>query len=244
MTRSTARYDGLADWYEERFVAGAGADHQPGLLDLLGAGSGPCLDIGCGTGRNFETIRTSGRSVVGLDFSADQLRVARTPHRRTADGRGRRRTAVRRRVLRHRDGDVDLHRRGRLRRRSSARRPGYYVRRRAGRVRRPSLLQRPARRLNEDDGSRLIHPNYRQPGWHEESPWWGEDGIRRRVGMRHIPLADYLNAVPHHRPDPRTLRGTGRLEVPLLPWPSAPGGGSRLRRCRRRLADGDVGWGR
>ena len=56
-----ARYDGLADWYEERFVAGA-EPHQPGLLDLLGPGSGPCLDIGCGTGRNFETIRATGRA--------------------------------------------------------------------------------------------------------------------------------------------------------------------------------------
>ena len=73
-----ARYDGLADWYEERFVAGAELPHQPGLLDLLGPGSGPCLDIGCGTGRNFETIRMTGRSVVGVDYSADQLRVART----------------------------------------------------------------------------------------------------------------------------------------------------------------------
>ena len=76
-TGSTARYDGLADWYDARYVAGA-EPHQPGLLELLGPGSGPCLDIGCGTGRNFETIRASGRSVVGLDFSADQLRLART----------------------------------------------------------------------------------------------------------------------------------------------------------------------
>ena len=74
-TGTTARYDGLADWYDARYVAGQD-DHQPGLLDLLGPGAGPCLDIGCGTGRNFETIRASGRSVVGLDFSADQLRLA------------------------------------------------------------------------------------------------------------------------------------------------------------------------
>src|SRR5215467_5530020 len=76
-TRTKARYDGLADWYDARFVIGA-EPHQPGLLDLLGPGSGPCLDIGCGTGRNFGTIRASGRTVVGLDYSADQLRLART----------------------------------------------------------------------------------------------------------------------------------------------------------------------
>src|SRR3954452_7931464 len=74
---SKARYDGLADWYDERFVIGS-EPHQPGLLELLGPGSGLCLDIGCGTGRNFETIRATGRSVVGVDFSADQLRLARS----------------------------------------------------------------------------------------------------------------------------------------------------------------------
>ena len=38
-TGTTARYDGLADWYDARFVLGA-EPHQPGLLDLLGPGSG------------------------------------------------------------------------------------------------------------------------------------------------------------------------------------------------------------
>jgi SAM-dependent methyltransferase len=72
-----ARYNGLADWYDARFVAGA-PRHQPGLLELLGPGSGLCLDLGCGTGRNFDTIRDSGRTVVGVDRSSDQLRLART----------------------------------------------------------------------------------------------------------------------------------------------------------------------
>jgi SAM-dependent methyltransferase len=45
----------------------------------------------------------------------------------------------------------------------------------------------------EEDGSRLIQTTYRQTGWHEPAPWWGEDGIRRRVGMRHVPLAEFLN---------------------------------------------------
>ena len=45
-----------------------------------------------------------------------------------------------------------------------------------------------------EDGSRLIHPTYRQTGWHEPAPWWGEDGIRHHIGMRHTPLADFLNA--------------------------------------------------
>lgn len=188
-----ARYDGLADWYEERFVADA-EPHQPGLLDLLGPGSGPCLDIGCGTGRNFETIRASGRSVVGVDYSADQLRVART----RTDGPLMVADAA---VLPFADASfetamvlwisTDVDDFGK-------------VLREATRVLRPGGLlvvygvhpcfNGPHVVYSSDDGTRLIHPSYRTPGWHDESPWWAEDGIRRRVGMRHIPLAEYLNA--------------------------------------------------
>jgi hypothetical protein len=46
---------------------------------------------------------------------------------------------------------------------------------------------------NEDE-SRTAHATYRQPGWHEPAPWWGEGGIRQHIGMSHVPLADYLNA--------------------------------------------------
>ncbi len=46
---------------------------------------------------------------------------------------------------------------------------------------------------NLEDGSRVAHATYRTAGWHQDAPWWG-DGVRRRVGMRHIPLAEYLNS--------------------------------------------------
>ncbi len=190
---SKARYDGLADWYDERFVIGS-EPHQPGLLELLAPGSGPCLDIGCGTGRNFETIRASGRSVVGLDYSADQLRLART---RTngplmvgdatvlpfAD------ESFETAVVMWISTDVE---------------DFGAVLREAARVLRPGgvlvvygvhpCFNGPHMFFNED-GSRLVHPSYRRPGWHDEAPYWSDDGIRRRVGMHHIPLADYLNAL-------------------------------------------------
>jgi hypothetical protein len=44
-----------------------------------------------------------------------------------------------------------------------------------------------------DDGGVRAHPTYRVAGWHQEAPWWGHN-IRRRFGMRHHPLADFLNA--------------------------------------------------
>jgi ubiquinone/menaquinone biosynthesis C-methylase UbiE len=191
-TVTKARYDGLADWYDDRFVVGA-EPHQPGLLELLGAGSGPCLDIGCGTGRNFETIRASGRQVVGTDFSTDQLRLART----RTDGPLFRADAA---ALPIPDASfttaivmwihTDVEDFG-------------AVLQEATRILRPGgtlvvygvhpAFNGPHVVYNEDD-SRTVHPSYRQQGWHDESDAWGQDGIRRRIGMNHLPIADYLNA--------------------------------------------------
>jgi hypothetical protein len=44
-----------------------------------------------------------------------------------------------------------------------------------------------------EGGGITAHPTYRQAGWHQESPWWG-NRVRRRVGMRHHPLAEILGA--------------------------------------------------
>jgi len=43
-----------------------------------------------------------------------------------------------------------------------------------------------------DDGGIVAHPTYRLAGWHQEATWWGPH-VRRRVGMRHHPLAELLN---------------------------------------------------
>jgi SAM-dependent methyltransferase len=208
-----ARYDGLADWYEERFVAVA-PTHQPGLLELLGPGSGPCLDIGCGTGRNFETIRASGRSIVGVDYSADQLRMART----RTDGPLMVSDAA---VLPFADASFDT---ATLLWISSDVDDFGKVLREATRVLRPGGLlvvygvhpcfNGPHVVYSSEDGTRLIHPSYRTPGWHEESPWWAEDGIRRRVGMRHIPLAEYLNAFLSSGLTLELFEEPGGFEVP------------------------------
>jgi SAM-dependent methyltransferase len=189
-TTSGARYDGLADWYDA-YNGPAAEHHGAELLHLLGPGTGPCLDLGCGTGLYFDAIRASGRSVVGLDRSADQLRLARTRDRQLvqADAAG----------LPFRDGtfptvtalwvstDVD---------------DFTAVLTEAARVLRPGGLlvfygvhpcfNGPCIE-DREDGSRVVHPNYRTAGWHTDAPWWGTN-IRRRVGMRHLPLADLLNA--------------------------------------------------
>lgn len=75
-----AAYDEIADWYEERFLAGQ--RHDPlGITDvlrsLLGRGAGVCLEIGCGTGAYAATMRDLGWKPVGVDVSPGMLRHAR-----------------------------------------------------------------------------------------------------------------------------------------------------------------------
>jgi ubiquinone/menaquinone biosynthesis C-methylase UbiE len=187
---SRDRYDGLADWYDEHNTTTADQSRAE-LLELFGTGEGPCLDLGCGTGHYFDIIRETGRTVVGLDRSADQLHVARRRSGTLVQADGG--------ALPFRDAtfptvaalwvssDVDDF---------------------------PAVLSEVARVLKPgglmlfhgvhpcfngpfaeylDDGSVTVHPQYRLAGWHEASPWWGHN-IRHRVGMRHVPLADLLNA--------------------------------------------------
>ncbi len=76
-----ARYDGIADWYDKLFAA-YGDMRDPlsssaHLARLLGPGEGNCLDVACGGGLHHDAIVSIGRSVIGLDLSEDQLRVAR-----------------------------------------------------------------------------------------------------------------------------------------------------------------------
>ena len=187
----TARYDGLADWYEG--VAAPSAEHtREAVAGLLGHGTGLCLDLGCGTGLYAGALRSSGREVIGVDVSKDQLRhaaqrepvaaadAAALPFR---DGAFAEVTAI----WVHGDLD-DL----------------------------PATLAEVARVLhpggrfllfgihpcfngpcveNLEDGSRVVHSNYRVSGWHHSAPWWGASGIRHAVGVRHRPLSELLNDV-------------------------------------------------
>ncbi|MGN9837759.1 class I SAM-dependent methyltransferase [Nonomuraea sp. H19] len=187
----TARYDGLADWYEE-YNAPAAEANRAAIVELLGVGEGPCLDLGCGGGLYFDAIRETGRSVVGLDYSADQLRIARA----RTDGLLLRADAA---ALPFADGafptvaalwissDVD---------------DFAAVLKEAARVLEPGGLlvyygvhpcfNGPHVQAGEGE-SRIVHPVYREAGRHRDAPWWGQN-IRRRVGMSHLPLADFLNA--------------------------------------------------
>jgi SAM-dependent methyltransferase len=76
-----AAYDRIADWYEEEFL-GAQSGGDPlgisrALRVLLGVGSGPCLEIGCGTGVYAGQVRELGWTPMGVDLSAGMLRHAK-----------------------------------------------------------------------------------------------------------------------------------------------------------------------
>ena len=217
---AVARYDGHADWYDDwrkPHVASTARD----LADLLGPGEGLCLDMGCGTGLFLDPLAATGRTVVGLDRSADQLRIAR--------GRSRRILQADAAMLPFRDltfmavaalwisTDVE---------------DFASVLSEAARVLTPGgvflfygahpCFNGPHVEWLEDGGIRA-HPTYRTAGWHQEAPWWGVF-VRKRVGMSHHPLADVLNAfvrtglaIEHvaelgDRPVPNTLAIRARKE--------------------------------
>jgi SAM-dependent methyltransferase len=190
MPLTTARYDGLADWYDS-WNGPSATRNADAVLDLLGPGEGLCLDLGCGTGLYSAILAATGRTIIGLDRSAGQLRIARSRARHIVQADAG--------ALPFSDAtfaavatlwistDVD---------------DFTAVLAEAARVLVPGGLlafygAHPCfngpHTQAMDDGGILAHPTYRMAGWHQEAPWWGEN-IRRRVGMRHHPLPELLNA--------------------------------------------------
>jgi SAM-dependent methyltransferase len=212
------RYDGLADWYDE-VVSGLGltATVTATLADLLGPGPGRCLDLGCGTGVVLPVLAGLGWRAVGVDVSADQLRVAR----RRAGGLGA--GLVRAdaaalpfpsgsfdavvSVLTHTDFDDPE---GAFAAAARVLRPGgrlVYVGTHPCFVT-PHVQRSPA-------GAHLLHPGYRRRGWHHRGPGFGQ-GIRPRVGVNHLPLADLVGALLAGGLTLRQLREPGEDDYPLL----------------------------
>jgi SAM-dependent methyltransferase len=196
---STAAYDEIADWYEQEFLGAqhaATTDGNPlslgGLLhDLLGEGSGTCLEIGCGTGVHAARLRDLGWTPVGLDLSYGMLRYARD--RLPIAQADAERLPVRDNsvpaavaVMVHTDM------------------PGYpAVLREAARVLRPGgvfvhIGVHPcfcggfADRGDPD--AVVIRPGYLDGHWTKTS--WTDQGVRDKVGGTHRPLPELLHAFP------------------------------------------------
>ncbi len=170
------RYDGHAQWYEERFAGYAQGELSSAghLARLLGAGSGWCLDVGCGTGLHFDSVASTGRRVVGVDISVDQLSVAA--------GRSTTIACADATLLPFADGSFEAVVATYLHTDVDDVAPVFAEIER---------VLRPAGRLVylgthpcfvgqfvelRDETTKIVHPGYRDGGWHRDSPTSGSTG--------------------------------------------------------------------
>jgi SAM-dependent methyltransferase len=208
-----ARYDQHADWYD-RWSRTTGAPimaHVAATLqELVPAGSGPAVDIGCGTGLHADVVRSRGWHPIGTDLSSGQLRHARDrlPVAR-ADGRalpvanGAVRLSLS--VLTHTDV------------------PSYgNLVAEAVRVLAPGgcfvhigvhpCFISPYAEPGPDDVR--VDRGYRTVGWAPRTPHTG-NAVRARVGVHHLPLEDLMAALV--RPDACLDLVAERGEGPVPP---------------------------
>src|SRR5215475_2592497 len=77
---SQARYDQWADWYEN-YITGEAQNFTQRTAEILGQvlgpGTGPLLDLACGTGIYGQTLSALGWTPFGVDVSVAQLSYAR-----------------------------------------------------------------------------------------------------------------------------------------------------------------------
>jgi len=196
----SARYDGQAEWYD-RVFAGYGELDREGssaahLAGLLGEGSGWCLDVACGTGLHTGGIASTGRRVIGIDLSQDQLRIAARRADAVVRGDACRLPFVSGSfpavVCTYLHTDIE------------DMRPVFTE---VARILRPGgrfvyLGVHPCFRGHFVDVSssdhRVVWPGYWKTGWqakHVQPP----SELRKRVGARHVTLSELLGALLHSR---------------------------------------------
>jgi SAM-dependent methyltransferase len=188
-----ARYDGIADYYDEHLRAFTLASTEV-VRELLGQGPGRCLDLGCGTGLHFATLTDLGWTIAGIDLSADQLRLA--------SERGGEAELVRADASElpfadgHFDAVVSIFIHTDMDDYAAAVREGARVLVHGGRFVHVGLhpcFAGPFSRYMGEDAPPELFPGYRDSGWTDDAPGLGE-GLRRMVGTFHLPLADLLQA--------------------------------------------------
>jgi predicted TPR repeat methyltransferase len=74
-----AKYDGLAEWYddEQSWVAARPDAPRERFADLAEPADALIVEIGCGTGLAAAALRARGWQVGGIDVSWNQLEIAR-----------------------------------------------------------------------------------------------------------------------------------------------------------------------
>lgn len=190
----TARYDGIADWYDTEFQPAPLESETWDVLErLLGEGSGSLLDVGCGTGGYAVGFATLGWDYTGVDASEDMLRRAEVRGVRVirADATALPfadaffEAAVS--VFTHTDVDDFA---GLVREVARVLRPGspfVYI------GVHPCFVG-PHSVYDVDRAAPELHPDwYRLTGRYDEAPGiWRGAGVRIRVGASHLPLGLFL----------------------------------------------------
>jgi SAM-dependent methyltransferase len=187
-----ARYDGLAAWYEA-FRPALSADEADALERLLGRGDGRCLDVGCGTGVAFDPLRRLGWSVVGTDVSEDLLEVAReggldavlAPAESLPFPDATFDAAVS--IWTHTDVEdfgAVLRELARVLRPEA---PFVYI------GAHPCFVG-PHSRFIGAEGVPELHEGYRRTGRYNGGPAISPEGLRARVGARHLPLGLFIQS--------------------------------------------------
>jgi SAM-dependent methyltransferase len=74
-----ARYDGLADWYDDwaASLMGPFAHLLAARIEEFARPDSTVIEVGCGTGLHFGALHALRLHVIGIDISADQLRLAK-----------------------------------------------------------------------------------------------------------------------------------------------------------------------
>lgn len=171
------------------------------------------MDLGCGGGSYLDFLAATGRTAVGLDRSADQLRFARHRSRQIVQGdaaalpfaAGRFSAVAAIWISTGVDDFTAV-----LAEAARVLEPGGVL---AFYGAHPCFNGPHVEWL--DDGGVRAYPTYRQSGWHEESPWWGPY-VRRRVGMRHHPLAELLGGFLHAGLPIEHVAETGDRSIPTI----------------------------
>jgi SAM-dependent methyltransferase len=189
-----ARYDGLADWYDNYVTAEELITVALASLErLLGSGPGRCLDVGCGTGIALPALAAQKWTMVGVDVSADQLAVAKD----RAESVGARLVQADASQLPFSDGSFDavvsLLTHTDFEDASAVFREAARVVKPGGRFAyvgvHPCFVGPMVER--HPQGSHILHPGYRRSGWWPDAP----GVVRSRVGVNHRPLEQLLNCV-------------------------------------------------
>jgi SAM-dependent methyltransferase len=192
-----ALYDGSADWYDEKLAPFTLAATES-IRRLLGAGSGQCLDLGCGTGLHLRTLLDLGWSVVGVDISGDQLRRAKERVgdevelvEADATGLPFPDDAFDAVLSAFTHTDVDDY--------EALLREARRVLRKSGTLvfvgLHPCFVGPHARFINADEPP-ILYTGYRERRRYTEAPGISPQGLRAKVGAVHIPLGELLQAFP------------------------------------------------